>query len=154
VLMTLRKTMPVDKYKRPYLLSGGMLISAVAFIISNFIIFWSGAATDDFLFGVILAFVVIYIGWEAVFGAGLSALHWAPAWWLAPYFVGMWLITYLGPTGLTGGTGALSAGSSAGILILFSLLIIALAMRAGIPEPEEARATILAGEPELLGPVG
>ena len=154
VLMTLRRTLPIGEYKRPYLLAGGPAVATLAFIISNFIIFWSGAATDDFLFGVILAFVVIYIGWEAVFGSGLSALHWAPACWLAPYFVGMWLITYLGPTGLTGGTGALSAGSSAGILILFSLVIIALALRAGIPEPEEARATILAGEPELLGPVG
>ena len=31
VLMTLRKTMPVDQYNRPYLLSGGMLISVARF---------------------------------------------------------------------------------------------------------------------------
>ena len=154
VLMTLRRTLPIDRYRRPYLLAGGPAVATLAFVISNFIIFWSGAATDDFLFGAILAFVVVYVGWEALFGVGLSGLHWAPAWWLAPYFVGMWLITYLGPVGLTGGTGVLSVGSGAVVLTLFSLAIIALALRAGIPEPEEARATILAGEPELLGPVG
>ena len=154
VLMTLRRTLPVDRYRRPYLLAGGPAVATLAFVISNFIIFWSGAATDDFLFGAILAFVVVYVGWEALFGVGLAGLHWAPAWWLAPYFAGMWLITWLGPTALTGGTGTLSAGTGAGVLILFSLAIIGLALRAGIPEPEEARATILAGEPELLGPVG
>ena len=153
VLMTLRRTLPIANYKRPYLLAGGPAVATLSFIISNFIIFWSGAATDDFLFGAILAFAVVYVGWEALFGVGLSALHWAGAWWLAPYFLGMWLITYLGPAGLTGGTGLLSQGASAVILVLFSLAVIALALRAGIPEPEEARATILAGEPQLLGAV-
>ncbi len=153
VLMTLRRTLPIANYKRPYLLAGGPAVATISFIISNFIIFWSGAATDDFLFGAILAFAVVYVGWEAIFGVGLSGLHWSGAWWLAPYFLGMWLITYLGPVGLTGGTGLLSQGLSAVILVLFSLAVIALALRAGIPEPEEARATILSGEPELLGPV-
>ena len=151
VLMTLRKTMPVDKYKRPYLLSGGMLISAVAFIISNFIIFWSGSSTDTFLFELILAFTVIYVGYEAIAGVGLSNLHWSGAWWLAPYFFGMWLITYLGPKGLTGGTGALGQVAASVILIVFSLVILVIAMNSGIPDPEEAKATILAGEPEMFG---
>ena len=150
VLMTLRRTMPVADYKRPYLLAGGPAVATLAFIISNFIIFWSGAATDDFLFGAILAFAIVYVGWEALFGAGAGALHWAGAWWLIPYFFGMWLITYLGPVALTGGTGALSQPVSAVVLVGFSLGVIALATHAGVADPEEAKAAILAGEPELF----
>ena len=151
VLMTLRKTMPVDQFNRPYLLSRGMLISSLAFIVSNFIIFWSGSSTNSFLFALVLAFTVIYLGYEAVAGAGIGSLHWSGAWWLAPYFFGLWLITYLAPQGLTGGIGALSQLAASLILIVFSVGILFLAMNAGIPDPEEAKATILAGEPELLG---
>ncbi len=151
VLLTLRKTMPVERYKRPYLLAGGMIISYIAFIISNFIIFWSGAATDNFLFGLILVFSIIYIGYETIAGVGLTNLHWRGAWWLAPYFFGMWLITYLGPKALTGGTGTLDQIAASIILIVFSIVILLLAMNSGIPDPEEAKASILAGEPELEG---
>ncbi len=151
VLMTLRKTMPVEQYNRPYLLSGGMLISALAFIISNFIIFWSGAATVSFLFELVLAFTILYIAYEAVAGAGLRNLHWSGAWWLAPYFFGLWLITHLAPKNLTGGTGALSQLAASLILVGFSVVIMFVAMKSGVPDPEEAKAAILAGEPELLG---
>jgi amino acid transporter len=151
VLMTLRKTLPVDQYSRPYQLSRGMLISSLAFIISNFIIFWSGASTVTFLFKLILAFTILYIAYEAVAGEGIGSLHWSGAWWLAPYFFGLWLITYLAPKGLTGGTGTLSALAASLILILFSIGILFVAMKSGIPDPEEAKAAILAGEPELLG---
>lgn len=150
VLMTLRKTMPVEDYKRPYQLPGGTVIAAIAFIVSNFIIFWSGAQTTNFLFGVTLVFTIIYLGYEAIAGVGLGNLQWRGAWWLAPYFFGMWLITYLGPKNLTGGTGAFSDLGGSIILIVFSLIILWLAVNAGQLDPEEAKATILAGEPELF----
>ncbi len=151
VFLTLRKTMPVEQYKRPYLLAGGPIVAIIAFIISNFIIFWSGASTNNFLFGLILIFTIIYVGYEAIFGAGIGKLHWRGAWWLAPYFFGIWLLTYIGPKSLTGGMDLLSNLSSSIILVVFSLAVIWLAMHSGIPDPEEAKATILAGEPELLG---
>jgi amino acid transporter len=151
VLMTLRKTMPVDQYHRPYLLAGGPLIATLAFIISNFIIFWSGATTDNFLFGLILGFFILYVAYEATMGGGLAVMNWRGAWWLAPYFFGMWLITYLGPKTLTGGTGFFSDLWGSVVLVIFSLVILWIATNSGITDPEEARAAILAGEPELLG---
>jgi len=150
VMMTLRKTMPPSRYKRPYLLAGGNIIGSLAFIISNFIIFWSGTATDTFLFELILAFTVIYLAYEGIAGAGLANLHWRGAWWLAPYFFGLWLITDLGPKALTGGTGALDQVAASLILIVFSIVILLIATNSGILDPEEAKATILAGEPELF----
>jgi len=152
VMMTLRKTMPPSRYKRPYLLAGGNIIGSLAFIISNFIIFWSGTATDTFLFELILAFTVIYLAYEGIAGAGLANLHWRGAWWLAPYFFGLWLITDLGPKALTGGTGALDQVAASLILIVFSIVILLIATNSGILDPEEAKATILAGEPELFMP--
>ena len=151
VLLTLRKTMPVEQYKRPYQLPGGTLVSTLAFIISNFIVFWSGASTDNFLFGIILLFTIVYVGYEATMGEGLGNLHWRGAWWLAPYFFGLWLITYLGPKNLTGGTGTFSNLVASIILIVFSLIVIQVAVNYGSPDPEEAKATILAGEPEIFG---
>jgi amino acid transporter len=152
VMMTLRKTLPPDRYKRPYLLAGGNLIASVAFIISNFIIFWSGAATDDFLFELILGFTVIYVAYEAIAGVGIANLHWRGAWWLAPYFFGLWLLTYLGPKALTGGTNTLGELTDSIILVIFSIIMLVVAINSGVPDPEEAKATILAGEPELFMP--
>jgi amino acid transporter len=152
VMMTLRKTMPPDRYKRPYLLAGGNLIASVAFIISNFIIFWSGSATDDFLFELILGFTVLYVAYESIAGVGFGNLHWRGAWWLAPYFFGLWLLTYLGPKALTGGTNTLSEVADSLILVVFSIVILFIAINSGVPDPEEAKATILAGEPELFMP--
>lgn len=150
VLMTLRKTMPVHQYKRPYLLAAGPLVASLAFIIANFIIFWSGAHTDNFLFGLLGGFAILYLGYELVTQGGLSHLHWRGAWWLAPYFFGMWLITYLGPVDLTGGTGFFSDIWGSVVLVIFSLVILWIATNSGILDPEEAKATILAGEPEML----
>lgn len=151
VLLTLRKTMPVEQYKRPYMLAGGPLIATISFIVSNFIVFWSGASTDNFLFGLILIFAVVYVGYESISGVGFNNLHWRGAWWLAPYFFGLWLITYLGPKALTGGTNTFSDLSASIILVIFSLAIIQIAVRAGTIDPEEAKATILAGEPSAFG---
>jgi hypothetical protein len=98
-----------------------------------------------------LVFTVIYVAYEAVAGAGVGSLQWSGAWWLAPHFFGFWLITYLAPKGLMGGIGALSQLTVSLILIAFSLGILFLAVNAGIPDPEEAKATVLAGEPGLFG---
>ena len=55
----------------------------------------------------------------------------------------MWLITYLGPNALTGGTGFFTLVSGSIVLIIFSLAILALAIYSGTPNPEEAKTTIM-----------
>lgn len=153
VFLTLRRTMPTGDYPRPYKLAGGTIIAPLAFIVSNFIIFWSSTDVTDPLFGAVLVFTVIYLAYEAFAGQGLGNLHWRGSWWLAPYFFGIWLITYLGPKTLSHGTGAMSDLQASIVLVAFSLIILWLAMNAGMPDPEEAKASILAGTPELLGAV-
>ncbi|HUZ62615.1 MAG TPA: APC family permease [Acetobacteraceae bacterium] len=152
VLLTLRKTLPMENHPRPFLLGGANIIAPIAFIISNLIIFWSGTGTDNFLFGMLLVFFVIFVAYELITKQTLSHLQWRGAWWLAPYFFGMWLLTYLGPKDLTGGKNLFSGDVGMILIVVFSLAILALARASGMPDPEEARATILAGEPQLMMP--
>lgn len=154
VLLSLRKTLPVSNHGRPFLLRWPWMIAPIAFIVSNFIIYWSGAETDDFLFGMLAAFFVIFLIYELITRGGLSHLEWRGAWWLFPYFFGMWLITYVGPKSLTGGLGLIVYPWGMLIIAVFSLVIIFLARASAMLDPEEARATLLSGEPELMGQDG
>ncbi|OBS08831.1 APC family permease [Acidihalobacter prosperus] len=147
VLLSLRKTLPVADHGRPFLLRWPWLIAPIAFIVSNYIIYWSGAGTDDFLFGMLAVFFLIYLGYELATRRSLAHLEWRGAWWLLPYFVGMWLITYLGPKSLTGGLGDIVYPWGMVIIAVFSLAIIFLARASAMLDPEEARATLLGGEP-------
>lgn len=151
VLMTLRKNLPIAKHPRPFTLAGATMISGLAFIISNLIVYWSGLKTDTWLFGMLAVFFIVYLAYEIVAGQGLMQLSWRGAWWLIPYFLGMWLLTYLGPKDLVGGSSTIPYPLDLAVVAVFSIVILLLAVASGIPDPEEARATILAPEPELLG---
>jgi amino acid transporter len=151
VLMTLRKTLPISQHPRPFTLAGATAISGLAFIISNLIIYWSGLKTDSWLFGMLAVFFIIYLAYEIVMGDGIAQLNWRGTWWLIPYFLGMWLLAYLGPKDLVGGNDSIPYPLDLLVVAVFSVVILLLAIASGMPNPEEARATILAPEPELLG---
>jgi amino acid transporter len=153
VLLTLRKTLPVAQHPRPFTIAAPWLIGGVAFIISNLIIYWSGAVVDGWLFALLAIFFAIYLAYELLTAGGLAHLEWRGAWWLIPYFFGMWLLTYLGPRDLVKGVGVIPYPWDLLVVAVFSIAVIVLAVVSGIPDPEEARATILTPEPELLGPL-
>ncbi len=153
VLLTLRKTVPITEHPRPLTLAAPGLIGGLSFIISNLIIYWSGYGTDKWLFGLLAVLFVVYLVYELAARGGLNHLEWRGAWWLIPYFLGMWVLTYLGPKDLVGGTGFVLYPWDLLVVAVFSIVIMMLAVASGIPDPEEARATILAPEPELLGSV-
>jgi amino acid transporter len=139
-LMTLRRSLPLGSYPRPFTLKGASLWAPLAFIVANFIIYWSGASTDNFLFGgLAIIFVLFVIGQAITHGGKLGHLQWKGAWWLAPYFFAMWLVTYLGPKDLIGGTGLLTFYQGMVVVVIISIAIMALAVASGLPEPEEAR---------------
>ncbi len=149
-LLTLRRTLPTAQYRRPFTLTGAWLWAPLAFIVSNFIIYWSGRTTDDFLFGALLVIFVLYLIAQALRGR-LGQLEWRGASWLLPYFLGMWAITYFGPAdAVIGGTGAFGFYTGMELVAVLSLVVMALAVMTGLPEPEEARAVILATDPELI----
>ncbi len=152
VLLTLRKNLPIDQHPRPFTLAWPKLVSGASFIISNLIIYWSGLKTDSWLFGMLAIFFLVYLGYELATKRTLQHLEWRGAWWLIPYFLGMWVLDYLGPKDLVGGSNVIHYPFDLVVVAAFSILIMVLAVASGTPDPEEARATILAPEPELLGP--
>ncbi len=148
-LMTLRRTLPPEQYPRPFTLRAAGLIAPLAFIVSNLIIYWSGRSTDDFLFGAIGVIFILYVIAQAVAGK-LGELGWRYAWWLLPYFVGMWAITHFGPHAIVGGTGDIGFYTGMGLVVILSLVILALAVFAG-HDPAEARGILTSRAAQRAG---
>ena len=84
-------------FPRPFRLRHGDLVAALAFIVANLVVFWAGASVTNHLFGGLLVAFLLYVGWQLARHGTLEHLHWRGALWLAPYFFGLWLITFLGP---------------------------------------------------------
>lgn len=139
-LMTLRRTLPVGDHPRPFTLRGAAIWAPLAFIVSNFIIYWSGRSTDDFLFGALAVIFVLYCIAQTL-GGRLARLEWRGAWWLFPYFLGMWAITHFGPVATIGGTGLYGFYTGMGLVALLSLAVLGLAVWSG-HDPALARAIL------------
>jgi len=143
ILLHLRKTLPGAE--RPFRLRAAKLISACAFIASNWIIYWTGYDTVKWLFGFVADYVVGYHVWYFVKGKGSFAdIGWQRAWWLIPYFLGMWAISYMGPTGDMGGIGVYGFFTGMWIIAGFSLVILLLALYCGqsSEEAEQVHASV------------
>lgn len=134
VLLQLRRTMP--DAPRPFRLWMPWVLAPAAFIVSNWIIFWAGLKTLNFMFGLLLLLLVAYLAYRLTAGARKpAAMNLARVWWLLPYFGGLWLITALGPAEV-GGNGMLSLFAGMGVVGLLSLVILAIALATAIPAPE------------------
>ncbi len=146
VLICFRTTLPERDFPRPFRLPYGIIIASMAFIVANFVVFWAGAAVVNHVFGGLLAVFIIYLLFQFVRHRGLTHLEWRGAWWLAPYFSGLWLITVLGPAKLSHGIGAISGTLAACLIVVFSLCIIQLARICAIADPVEAKQRFHRGE--------
>ncbi|MBU6421572.1 MAG: APC family permease [Gammaproteobacteria bacterium] len=129
ILLHLRRTLP--NHPRPFKLRGVTIVSIIAFIFSNWIIYWTGYETVKILFSLVALYVVIYLIWFAIKRKPLSQLGWQQAWWLLPYFIGMWLISWFGPGGDMGGIGLFGFFTGMWILVIFSLVILWFALLCG-----------------------
>ncbi len=138
VLFAFRRTLPEAEFQRPFRLGFAGLVAPLAFIVANLVVFWAGAAVADHLFGGLAIAFLVYCAFQLLRYRSLRHLEWRGAWWLAPYFFGLWLITYLGPLH---GTGTLSNSSGAAVLVVFSLGILLLARRCALADPVEAKET-------------
>ncbi len=135
VLLLMRRSMP-DAH-RPFRLWGAWIIAPAAFIVSNWIVFWTGLATLNFLFGLLFVLLVIYLIYHYGFTerGTRRPLDLKHSWWLLPYFGGLWLFTWLGPT-LLGGNGTMSLFVDMGVIAVFSLVILWFALAATVPDDE------------------
>jgi len=122
VLICLRDSLPESAYPRPFRLAAAPVIAPAAFIVANLVVYWAGPAVANHLFGgLAIAFALFCLANLR----RLQTLAWRGAAWIAPYFAGLWLITYL------------HAGIIA--ITLFSLAILQLARVCALRDPAQAK---------------
>lgn len=152
VLLAMRRAEP-DLPRRSFRLPAARVMAPLAFIASNFVMFWAGCAALSFLLALIVGTFVCYAIYRLVRGAGLADLaEWRSAWWLLPYFAGMWLICYLGPVSM-GGVGLCDVFTGMAAIIVLSLLTLYLALGCTLPDAgiTEAYLMVLRTPPEQGG---
>jgi len=144
VLMIMRRRRP-DEH-RPFRLKGASIIAPLAFIASNWVIFWTGCTTVTFLFGLLGSLFILYAIWYHLFsGRRAAEFGWQHAWWVFPYFIGMWVLSFLGPSSLGPAHVSLFNVQPLDIIPLgwdmlviggFSLAILYFAMASALPREE------------------
>jgi amino acid transporter len=141
ILLQLRQSLP--DARRPFRLSAARVVAPLAFITSNWVIYWTGYRVVVWLFSAVFAYIVAYLIWYLVTARRRARdAGWRQAWWVVPYLAGMWVVSYLGPVGEMGGAGVLGFFTGMWILAAFSLFILWLALRAG-QSPQAARECAL-----------
>ncbi len=136
VLICLRKTLPLHQHQRPFTLALANILAPLAFIIANLVVFWAGAVIANHLFGGLAIAFVIFLATHLLRRRPLQNLEWRGASWLAPYFFGLWLITFLGPLH---GKNLLTQTTGATAIAIFSIVILLLARACALPDPVEAK---------------
>ena len=130
ILLRLRTALPDTP--RPFRMRAAGILAPVAFIASNWIIYWTGYAVAQWMFSAVFAYIIVYLLWYFLVRRGsVHELGWQQAWWTVPYLGGMWLVSYLGPKGAMGGTGALGFFTGMWIIAVFSLVMLWFALQAG-----------------------
>ncbi len=131
LLICLRKSLP--DAKRPFKLAAANWLAPLAFIFANWVMLWAGLATLEFIFGIVLAIVAIHIAHHFVWKRqSWSSFQATRAWWLIPYFVGLWALAWLAPKAL-GGHAQLTFTEVMAASALFSLAVFYLAVRMAQP---------------------
>lgn len=125
VLLCLRRNAP--NVNRRFVLKGAWVIAPIAFIASNWIIFWAGFSTNEILFGIVgVGFVVYALYYHFVSGLPRSDFGWRHISWLLPWFGGMFVLSGLGTIG--GGLGVLSFVAEIVLIAIWSLIVLWMAV--------------------------
>jgi amino acid transporter len=135
VLLVLRRNMP--HVHRSFRLTGATVLAPIAFICSNWVIYWTGFVTNLFLFALVFCGFVLYAAWyHLIARKPARSFGWRHIAWLLPWFGGMWLLSWLSDVG--GGSGLLGFWAGVVIVAIWSLIVMALALRCALPAPETA----------------
>ncbi len=129
----------VPDAERPYRMPGATVMSPLAFVLANMIIYWSGFEIIWKL-GICLVIGYVLIGiWIAIASPEqrppLDALQWRSAQWLPVYLLGMGIITWQGQFG-PDNTGRIPFWWDMLVVAVFSVIIYFWAMYAKLPRDE------------------
>jgi amino acid transporter len=140
---------------RPYRLPAAGVLAPAAFVFATFIVYWSGWQTvSTLMVALLLGYGLMGLARRLHLDQDPPRIEWASGWWLAPYLVGVSVISYLGNFGsggilggvgpfgdvLVGGGGIIPLWWDLGILAVFSLAIYAGAIAQGRTLPESERS--------------
>ncbi len=153
-LGALRKSRP--DALRVYRLPAARVLAPLAFVCASWIIYWSGWQTLTTLMAAMLVgYALIAVSYAAKLNPAATKIEWRAALWIAPYLIGMLVISYFGdfgPGGIIGGIGifkgVLDHGGTGGLGLAggllasaaWSLAIYHLAIALRLREPAVDRA--------------
>ena len=139
VLLVLRRSQPA--LPRTFRLRGAEVLAPLAFICSNWIIYWTGFKTNSFLFLLVaVGFILYALYYHFIAKKPAVDFGWRYIAWLLPWFGGMWALSALGDIG--GGFGVLAFWPGVAAVAAWSLIIIALALRSALPAAETAEIMV------------
>jgi amino acid transporter len=145
--------------ERPFRLPGESVLPILAFVVANEVLLFSGwAVVWKLIVAIFIGFALVAI--SAAFSAAEERPHidWGHGWWLAPYLLGMGVISYLSSfdtktpssvLGLDGPTNTLKFGVDTLVVAVFSVAIYLLAIRLRLsPERSQEYVGDLTAEAE------
>ncbi len=139
VLLVLRRNQP--ELPRTFRLWGAEVLAPLAFICSNWIIYWTGFKTDSFLFLLVaIGFVLYMVYYHFIAKKPAEDFGWRYIAWLLPWFGGMWMLSALGDIG--GGLGLLKFWPGVAAVAVWSMFVIILALRSALPAAETAEIMV------------
>ncbi len=139
VLLVMRRNQP--DLHRPFRLRGAEILAPIAFVCSNWIIYWTGFTTNSFLFILVaVSFALYAVYYHFVARKPVEDFGWRYIAWLVAWFGGMWVLSALGDVG--GGYGVLGFWTGVVIVAIWSLVVIALALRSALPAQETAEIMV------------
>jgi amino acid transporter len=129
--------------ERPFRLPFARILAPASFVVANELILFSGWAVDwKLLVAIAIGLVLLGLSLATTPPAERPALEWRHASWLAPYLLGIGVISYLSSfdtksksslLGLNGPTGTLPFGWDVLVMAVFGVAIYALAIRMRLP---------------------
>jgi amino acid transporter len=124
----------VPDAERPYRMKGAVILSPLAFIIANLVVYWSGFETIWKL-GIVLVIGYILIGVCMAADKDRPKLQWKAAQWLPVYLLGMGVISWLGQYGPDNDP-KIPFGVDFAVVAVFSLIIFYWAQATKLPREE------------------
>jgi hypothetical protein len=139
VLLVLRRSHP--NLKRPFLLRGANIFAPLAFICSNWVIYWTGYETNAFLFTLVAVGFIVYAFYYHVIARNpREGFGWRHIGWLLAWFGGMWALSAMSDIG--GGYGLLAFWPGVIATAVWSLIVLWLALRSALPVEKTAEMMV------------
>lgn len=129
-LGALRRQKPL--LERAYSLPAAKLLAPLAFVLGNFIVYWSGWSTYTALMaGLIIGFGIMALCYALRLNSKRPEIDWEGAVWVLPWLIGLGLIIFFGnygTGGMIGGVGITATvwvGGDGAIPIWWDLVVVA-----------------------------